>query len=110
LLYYADNAVRGGVGTCLAQDTDNGLPETVKDAEGNLTTTVYDGHDRKSKVFYPDKTVANRSSGTDFEQCYYDANGNAVILRKRDGQLVIRIWGYLTLNVYKHCFMEPLPL
>lgn len=60
-LYYADNAiktVRSAVGTGLAQDTasytytDNGLPETVKDAEGNLTTTVYDGHDRKSKVFY----------------------------------------------------------
>jgi len=37
--------------------TNNGKLQTLKDAENNLTTYVYDGHDRLSQTQYPMPTV-----------------------------------------------------
>jgi YD repeat-containing protein len=37
--------------------TSNGKVQTVKDAENNLTTYEYDGHDRLSKTRYPSATT-----------------------------------------------------
>nr|WP_281174046.1 RHS repeat-associated core domain-containing protein [Methylomicrobium agile] len=94
-VYNADDSVQRvnkAVGTGLAQSeatytySDNGLPLTVKDAKNNLTTYQYDGHDRQLKTFYPDKTTAGVSSASDYEQAAYDANGNIVSLRQRNGQ------------------------
>ena len=96
-VYNADDSVQSvkrAVGTTLAQTyatytyTTNGLPATVKDAKNNLTTYQYDGHDRKLKTLYPDKVTANTSSATDYEQYGFDANGNVVSVRKRNGQTV----------------------
>ncbi len=57
--------------------TQNGLIATAKDAANNLTTYVYDGHDRNSLIRYPVAAKgANASSTSDDEQYGFDANGN----------------------------------
>jgi RHS repeat-associated protein len=67
----------------------NGQQTTVLDANSNLTTLEYDGHDRLLKQRFPLPTLsANASSTTDFEQYGYDPNGNQTSLRKRDGQTI----------------------
>ncbi|QID19401.1 RHS repeat protein [Nitrogeniibacter mangrovi] len=95
--YFADGSVatvERAVGTGLAQTyaaytyTDNGLVKSLEDANGNLTTYEYDGHDRKIKTRYPDKVTAGVSSSTDYEQYGYDAVSNLTSLRKRNGQSV----------------------
>lgn len=68
--------------------TDNGRTATVRDAKDNLTTYEYDGFDRLTKTRYPSPTTPNSSSTTDYEQPSYDANGNVVALRLRDGQSI----------------------
>jgi RHS repeat-associated protein len=87
--------VQTAVGTVDVSDevtntySNNGQQLTVKDAENNLTTYVYDGHDRLSQTKYPSTTVgANTSSSTDYEQLSYDANSNVTQRRLRDGQLI----------------------
>jgi RHS repeat-associated protein len=67
--------------------TNNGLVQTLKDAENNLTTYEYDGFDRLSKTRFPLPTKgSNASSTTDYEQLLnYDANSNVGSRRLRDG-------------------------
>jgi RHS repeat-associated protein len=84
--------VQRAVGTSLQQDyatytyTPNGKRQTVRDANGNLTTYEYDGLDRLSRMRFPvPSTGAGSSSWTDFEQYGYDSVGNRTSLRKRDG-------------------------
>ncbi|MEQ8750289.1 MAG: hypothetical protein RIC52_10975, partial [Amphiplicatus sp.] len=45
----------------------NGLLETLKDANGNMTTYEYDGHDRLVKTRFPHPSTAGTSSTTDYE-------------------------------------------
>ena len=85
--------VQRAVGTSIQQNyatytyTPNGQPQTVKDANGNLTTYEYDGFDRMSKWRFPVATLgAGSSSTTDYEQYGYDSVGNRTSLRKRDGK------------------------
>lgn len=84
--------VQKAYGTSLQQDyasytyTANGKQQTVTDANGNLATFAYDGHDRQTGWYFPHPTITGQSSATDFEQYYYDANGNRVSLKKRDGR------------------------
>jgi RHS repeat-associated protein len=69
--------------------TNNGLLASVRDAENNRTTYVYDGFDRLSRTRFPIVTQgANTSSTTDYEQLSYDANGNVTQKRLRDGKLI----------------------
>lgn len=67
----------------------NGQTATVKDAENNLTTYVYDGHDRLSQTHFPVATKgAGASNASDYEQLSYDANSNVTSRRLRDGQSI----------------------
>lgn len=69
--------------------SNNGKQLTVKDAENNLTTYEYDGHDRVLKTRYPIAIKgAASSSTTDYEQATYDANGNVTQRRLRDGSII----------------------
>jgi RHS repeat-associated protein len=76
--------------------TADGLPQTIKDANGNLTTLSYDGVDRVSTAQYPSKTTAGTSSTTDIEQYTYDKNSNLKTLVTRDSQTIT--YGYDNLN------------
>ena len=87
--------VQRAVGTSIQQNyatytyTLNGKQQTVKDANGNLTTYEYDGFDRMSKWRFPVATLgAGSSSTTDYEQYGYDSVGNRTSLRKRDGKTI----------------------
>jgi RHS repeat-associated protein len=82
-------------GTSLASDeytltfTSNGQLATAKDAENNLTTYLYDGHDRNYQVRFPVATKgANQSSTSDYEQYGFDANGNVTSFRTRRNETI----------------------
>ncbi|MGQ0384689.1 MAG: hypothetical protein ACT4UP_08435, partial [Gammaproteobacteria bacterium] len=84
--------VQRAYGTPLQQNyatytySSNGKRQTVKDANNNLSTFEYDGFDRLWKLRFPVATTgASQSSTTDYEQYGYDAVGNRLSLRKRDG-------------------------
>jgi len=65
----------------------NSMLATLKDAENNLTTYEYDGHDRLLKTRFPLPTKgANASSTTDYEQFTYDLNSNVTAFRNRAAQ------------------------
>lgn len=51
--------------------SSNGRVATVTDAEGNMTTYEYDGHDRLLKTRFPSPSTDNASSTTDYEQLTY---------------------------------------
>jgi RHS repeat-associated protein len=101
--------VRKAVGTSLEQAyvtysyTPDGKQEYVIDAGGNRAKLEYDGFDRQTKWIFPAVTgpaaynpasqaSALASAGsvnpTDYEQYSYDANGNRISLRKRDGSVI----------------------
>ena len=82
--------------------TDNGNQATVADGSGNLTTYVYDGFDRLSQTRYPMPGNGAVSSTTDYEGLSYDASGNVVQRRLRDGQLV----GYSYDNLNRMTFED----
>jgi RHS repeat-associated protein len=66
----------------------NGTTKTLADANGNLTTYVYDGFDRLKQTQYPIPSNGAVSSTTDYDQLSYDAFGRLAQERRRDGQLV----------------------
>jgi len=68
--------------------TDNGKQKTLKDANGNLAGYTYDGFDRLVQWNFPDKATVGAVSATDYEAYTYDANGNRLTLRKRDGNVI----------------------
>ncbi|WP_066793543.1 RHS repeat domain-containing protein [Sphingomonas soli] len=65
--------------------SDNGKQLSMTDAGGNKAAFTFDGHDRQTKWSFPSKTTAGTVSTTDYEEYAYDAGGNRVCLRKRDG-------------------------
>lgn len=65
--------------------TQNGLPQTLTDGEGNVSTFEYDGFDRTSRLRYPNATGGG-SSTTDYEEYTYDPASNATSYRNRSGQ------------------------
>ncbi|HZG32422.1 MAG TPA: hypothetical protein VEZ59_04060, partial [Sphingopyxis sp.] len=87
--------VESAVGTTAASDevrtayTANGKVDYAVDAETNRTTYVYDGHDRLSQTRYPVTTRgSDASNATDYEQLTYDARGNVISRRLRDGTAI----------------------
>ena len=77
--------------------TNNGRVATLTDAEGNMTTYVYDGHDRLSQTRMPHPGSDNTSSTTDYEELTYltaTVGGNAMSTplvatrRVRDGSVL----------------------
>jgi RHS repeat-associated protein len=83
--------------------TTNGKIRQVVDANGNRAELRYDGHDRQTRWVFPSKTrptafnpatpaSAMTSAGAinegDYEEYAYDANGNRLTLRKRDGRRI----------------------
>jgi RHS repeat-associated protein len=86
--------------------TPNGKRKTVIDANGNRAALTHDGFDRQSGWYFPSPTLpgafnwssqatalatAGATSTTDYESYQYDANGNRISLRRRDG----RTLGYI---------------
>lgn len=66
--------------------TANGKQEFVTDGNGNKARFKYDGHDRQSYWYFPHQTATGTVSATDYEQYGYDAAGNRISLRRRDGR------------------------
>jgi len=84
--------VQKAYGTLIQQDhvthtySSNGKQLTVTDANGNKAQFTWDGLDRQTKWNFPHKTTVGAISTTDYEQYGYDAAGNRLTLRKRDGR------------------------
>ena len=76
--------------------SDAGRLLTVDDANNNRTTYHYDGYGRLSKTEFPDKETSLQSNTADFEEYKYDANGNVIAKRTRNGDWVVS--GYDALN------------
>lgn len=66
--------------------TDNGLPETLTDGEGNVSILVRDGFDRAKRLRYPNATGGGTST-TDYDEYGYDAASNVTSFRNRSAQL-----------------------
>jgi RHS repeat-associated protein len=66
--------------------TNNGKQQFVTDANGNKAQYTWDGFDRLSKWNFPSPTTPGTVSTTDFEQYTYDAAGNRLSLKRRDGR------------------------
>lgn len=83
--------------------TANGRTAYVVDAENNRTTFVYDGFDRLRQTQYPGTTKgANASNAADYEQLTYDANGNMIQRRLRDGQIIVYSYDNLDRIILKN--------
>ena len=65
--------------------TANGKVATRTDGNGNVSTYVYDGYDRVSRLRYPNASGGG-SSTTDYESWGYDAAGNVTAYRNRGGE------------------------
>jgi RHS repeat-associated protein len=68
--------------------TPNGKQASVTDANGNVASLAYDGFDRLAQWSFPSPTTIGQTSTTDYEAYTYDANGNRLTLRKRDGRVL----------------------
>ena len=67
--------------------TSNGLPQTLTDGAGNVSTLVYDGFDRMVQINYPNASGGGTST-SDYEQYGYDAASNVVGFRNRAGEII----------------------
>jgi YD repeat-containing protein len=75
---------------------------SVEDANNNMTTSAYDGFLRLSQLQFPLPTKgAAASNTTDYEAYTYDANGNRLSVRKRDGQLISYQYDLLNRQILK---------
>jgi RHS repeat-associated protein len=86
--------VQKAFGTSLQQNfanytyTLNGKQKTVTDANGNKAELRYDGLDRQVRWVFPSPTTAGALNEADYEAYGYDALGNRISLRKRDGATI----------------------
>ena len=82
--------------------TVNGQIEMVMDAGGNVTRYAYDGFDRLSATYFPDKEQKGQWSESDYESYTYDANGNMLTKRTRSGQVVTYTYDNLNRLTVRH--------
>jgi RHS repeat-associated protein len=83
--------------------TNNGRLQTLKDAENNLTTYVYDGHDRLSQTQMPSATKGSGTSNpTDDEVLGYDQASNVTSLQLRDNQVIALTYDNLNRPTFKN--------
>ena len=61
---------------------------SLTDARGFRAEMEYDGHGRQSRWIFPSKTVPGLADTADFEYYLYDAQGNRIALKKRDGSIL----------------------
>jgi RHS repeat-associated protein len=67
----------------------NGTTHSLADGNSNLTTNIYDGFDRLSQTQYPTAGNGGVSNTADYDGVSsYDANGNVLVRRLRDGQTI----------------------
>ena len=66
------------------------------DGNGNVTCYYYDGFNRLSYAGYPTPSKGSQCNGNDYEQFYYDSNGNLTYKRLRDGSALT--YSYDALN------------
>lgn len=66
--------------------TPNGQVASLTDGNGNVSIIEYDGHDRASKLRYPDPTTAGVTSSTDYELVEHDFASGQIRIRNRAGQ------------------------
>ncbi|MEQ1709496.1 MAG: RHS repeat-associated core domain-containing protein [Terricaulis sp.] len=78
----------GAINEATTSYTNNGLQATLADGAGNLTTFVYDGFDRLSRMRYPQAANGAVSSTTDYEETTYNIAANTTTQRRRDGQVL----------------------
>ena len=86
-------SVQSGVGSGLVQTTQafsyrsasnqNGQLESVTDAENNRTEYTYDGFGRRNRTYYPNPSVDNLASTTDYDQVTFDSQGRIATFRSR---------------------------
>lgn len=82
--------------------TQNGYKLTLTDAENNRTTYAYDGHDRLSQTRHAAQVKGSLVSSTsDFDGFTYDAAGNVVTRRSRDGLITSATYDGLNRLIYK---------
>jgi RHS repeat-associated protein len=83
-----------GVGTALARReaawtyNGNGQKTSLTDARSYRAEMSYDPFDRQARWTFPSKAAANTADAADYEEYRYDAAGNRVWLRKRDGSVL----------------------
>jgi RHS repeat-associated protein len=65
--------------------TPNGQMASMTDARGYRAEMRYDGFDRQNFWYFPQATQTGAINLNDYEEYKYDANGNRISLRKRDG-------------------------
>lgn len=85
------STMQSAIGTAAQQTTamytytQNGEIASLVDARGYLTRYAYDGHDRQTKVSYPNPSTTGQESYSDYEQTTYDAFGRVDQFRNRSG-------------------------
>jgi RHS repeat-associated protein len=90
-----------GLGTSLYQtyvtnEYQGPLLRFQTDANGNRTELRYNNYARLEKQLFPSPTTRNTVNENDFNQYTYDANGNRLSERKRNGAMIYH--GYDNLN------------
>ncbi len=74
----------------------------ITDANGNFTKQTYDSESRIERIYYPSKTSPGSYNPSDYEQFEYDANGNRIWKRKRDGRLIYYTYDKLNRITFKN--------
>ena len=82
--------------------TVNGQIETVMDAGGNVTRYAYDGFDRLSATYFPDKEQKGQWSASDYEEYSYDENSNMLTKRTRSGEIITYTYDDLNRLTVRH--------
>ncbi|MFM5918641.1 MAG: RHS repeat domain-containing protein [Novosphingobium sp.] len=86
--------VQRAYGTCIQEDystftySNNGKVTSMTDARGYKAGMTWDGFDRQTFWNFPSPSTPGTVSASDYEQYGYDANGNRISYRKRDGSVL----------------------